>query len=138
MYVREGIGAVTPAPGPAKMPLASGGQLRVLDRFTSPAGLALRTFLARHRVSFECVDIDADPLARFVLGAAASDERSRRASLASDSPSCCSLMADGWRRPRASRWPARWDCRPGRPNRSMSSLEREAPGGQAGASARIE
>ena len=72
-------------------------------------------------------------------------------------------MADGWRRPRASRWPARWGCRlgPAQPEYDLAIvgggpsgltaavyaaseglrtlvLERDAPGGQAGSSARIE
>jgi thioredoxin reductase (NADPH) len=46
-----------------------GGRLRLLDRFTSPAGLDLRTFLTRNFVEFDWVDIDTDPLARFLISA---------------------------------------------------------------------
>ena len=51
-----------PAPPPAR-------RLRLVDRFASPAGHDLRAFLTRNRVPFEWVDLDADPLARFLAGA---------------------------------------------------------------------
>ena len=52
-----------PAPPPNR-------RLRLVDRFASPAGHDLRAFLTRNRVPFEWVDLDADPLARFLAGAA--------------------------------------------------------------------
>ncbi|MBV9324446.1 MAG: hypothetical protein JO352_11720, partial [Chloroflexi bacterium] len=60
--------------------LVPDGRLCVVDRFPSPAGLELRTFLARNGLTFEWVDLDADPLARFFLGAGevAADEREAR------------------------------------------------------------
>jgi len=61
---------VTSIADPATAALAPSGRVRLLDRFTSPSGLDLRTFLARNGVPFEWVDIDADPLARFLLSAA--------------------------------------------------------------------
>src|SRR5689334_23024589 len=96
MPMREDPGAVTAAAEPAKVPLAAGGQVRVLDRINSPAGLALRTFLTRNRVPFEWVDIDDDPLARFLLSAAAASEDEIEARLAGIKLPVL-LLADGRR-----------------------------------------
>ena len=145
------------------MPLVAGGRLRVLDRFNSPAALALRTFLTRNRVAFEWVDIDADPLARFLLGAAAASDDEIEARLAGIRLPVL-LLADGRRLEAPSRLEvARAVGLHTRPmqleydlaivgagpgltaavyaaSEGMRTvvLEREAPGGQAGASARIE
>jgi hypothetical protein len=94
---------MTPVAASATLPLVPGGRLRVLDHFTSPAGLDLRTFLARNRVLFEWIDIDADPLARFLVGAAAVPDGEIEARLAGVRLPVLLLMVDGWRRPRAWR-----------------------------------
>jgi thioredoxin reductase (NADPH) len=164
IHVRVEVLAVTPVADSATVPLVPGGRLRVLDRFTSPAGLDLRTFLARNRVLFEWVDIDADPLARFLLGAAAAPDAEIEARLAGVRLPVL-LLADGRRLEAPSRLEvARAVGLPTRPTRQEYDLaivgagpagltaavyaaseglrtvvlEREAPGGQAGASARIE
>ena len=155
---------MTPVAASATMPLVPGGRLRVLDHFTSPAGLDLRTFLARNRVLFEWIDIDADPLARFLLGAAAAPDGEIEARLAGVRLPVL-LLADGRRLEAPSRLEvARAVGLPTRPTQPEYDLaivgagpagltaavyaaseglrtvvmEREAPGGQAGASARIE
>ncbi len=150
---------LTPIVDPATATLVPGGPVRLLDRMTSPAGLELRTFLARNRVSFEWVDIDADPLARFLLGAA-------------DAPGSLAgvrlpvvLLPDGQRleapSPLEVARAVGLPTRPTQPEYDLAIvgggpagltaavyaaseglrtvvLEREAPGGQAGSSARIE
>jgi len=153
------VRVLTPIVDPATATLVPGGPVRLLDRMTSPAGLELRTFLARNRVSFEWVDIDADPLARFLLGAA-------------DAPGSLAgvrlpvvLLPDGQRLEAPSRLEVAravgLPTRPTQPEYDLAIvgggpagltaavyaaseglrtvvLEREAPGGQAGSSARIE
>ena len=128
------------------------------------AGLELRTFLTRNRVPFEWVDIDADPLARFLLGTLAASDRETEDRLAGVRFPVL-LLADGRRLEAPSRLEvARAVGLPTRPTQSeydlaivgggpagltaavyaaseglrTAVLEREAPGGQAGASARIE
>jgi thioredoxin reductase (NADPH) len=144
--------------------LVPDGRLHVIDRFSSPAGLELRTFLARNGLAFDWVDLDADPLARFLIGAAeeASDEHDDRlAGLRLP----VLLLPDGRRLEAPSRLEAAralgLPTRPTQPEYDLAIvgggpagltaavyaaseglrtvvLEREAPGGQAGSSARIE
>jgi thioredoxin reductase (NADPH) len=155
---------MTPVTYSAMAPLIADGRVRVLDRFTSPAGLDIRTFLARNGVSFEWVDIDADPLARFLVGAGAVADGDFEARLAGFRLPIV-LLADGRRLEAPSRLElARALGLPTRPTQAEYDLaivgagpaglaaavyaaseglrtvvlEREAPGGQAGASARIE
>jgi thioredoxin reductase (NADPH) len=148
---------VAAARGPDRRP-------RVVDRFASPAGFDLRTFLARNRVAFEWVDLDADPLARFLLGAAGAPGGDVGAALAGVRLPVL-LLPDGRRLEAPSRLEAAravgLPTRPARPEYDLAIvgggpagltaavyaaseglrtvvLEREAPGGQAGSSARIE
>jgi thioredoxin reductase (NADPH) len=124
----------------------------------------LRTFLTRNRVAFEWVDIDDDPLARFLLGAAAASDDEIEARLAGIKLPVL-LLADGRRLEAPSRLevaravglhtrptqqeydlaivgagPAGLTAAVYAASEGMRTvvLEREAPGGQAGASARIE
>jgi len=142
---------------------AANGPLRLVDRFSSPAGHHLRTFLARNGLPFEWVDVDADPLARFLAGADGSgtEIEARLASLRLP----ILLLPDGRRlEAPSSLEAARALGLPTRPSQSEYDLaivgggpagltaavyaaseglrtvvlEREAPGGQAGSSARIE
>ncbi|MBV9357542.1 MAG: hypothetical protein JO023_18680, partial [Chloroflexi bacterium] len=62
---------MTATPEQAVGALLPDGRLRLVDRFSSPAGLDLRTFLARNGLAFEWVDLDADPLAQLLIGATA-------------------------------------------------------------------
>ena len=155
---------MTPVADSATVPPVPGGRLRVLDRFTSASGLELRTFLARNRVLFEWVDVDADPLARFLLGAPEAPDGDIETRLAGVRLPVL-LLADGRRLEAPSRLEvARAVGLPTRPTQQEYDLaivgggpagltaavyaaseglrtvvlEREAPGGQAGASARIE
>jgi thioredoxin reductase (NADPH) len=164
IHVRAEVRAVTPVKDAAMVPLVPGGRLRVLDRFTSASGLELRTFLSRNRVLFEWVDVDADPLARFLLGAPAAPDGDIEARLAGVRFPVL-LLADGRRLEAPSHLEvARAVGLPTRPTQQEYDLaivgggpagltaavyaaseglrtvvlEREAPGGQAGASARIE
>ncbi|HET6317676.1 MAG TPA: FAD-dependent oxidoreductase, partial [Chloroflexota bacterium] len=144
--------------------LAADGRLRVVDRFSSPDGHNLRTFLARNGLSFEWVDLDAEPLARVLVGATGSpgdDVDSRLAQLRLP----ILLLADGrWLEAPSPLEAARavgLPTRPSQPEYDLAIvgggpagltaavyaaseglrtvvLERESPGGQAGSSARIE
>ena len=149
-----------PAPPPAR-------RLRLVDRFASPAGHDLRAFLTRNRVPFEWVDLDADPLARFLAGAAPGGAGA--AGAAGVGPGGVRLpvllLPDGSRLEAPTLLEAAravgLPTRPARPEYDLTIvgggpagltaavyaaseglrtvvLEREAPGGQAGASARIE
>ena len=144
--------------------LVPAGRLRVVDRFSSPAGLELRTFLARNGLGFEWVDLDADPLARFLIGAAEAAGDEHEGSLAGLRLPVL-LLPDGRRLEAPSRLEAAravgLPTRPTQPEYDLAIvgggpagltaavyaaseglrtvvLEREAPGGQAGSSARIE
>ena len=144
--------------------LGPGGRLCVVDRFPSPAGLELRTFLARNGLTFERVDLDADPLARFFLGAAEAPGDELEARLGGLRLPVL-LLPDGRRLEapthlEAARalglptWPTQLEYDlaivGGGPAGLTAAvyaaseglrtvvLEREAPGGQAGSSARIE
>ncbi len=101
--------------------LVPDGRLHVIDRFSSPAGLELRTFLARNGLAFEWVDLDADPLARFSSAWLKQLAiRTRTGSRASAFRCCYCQMDAGWRRLRASRRPAAQGYRRGQPNRSTT------------------
>jgi thioredoxin reductase (NADPH) len=137
---------------------APGRRVRLIDRVTSPAGLDLRTFLTRNSVPFDWIDIDTDALARFLLGAAT------EAVLAGVRLPVL-LLPDGTRLEAPSRLEVAravgLPTRPSQPEYDVAIvgggpsgltaavyaaseglrtlvLEREAPGGQAGSSARIE
>jgi thioredoxin reductase (NADPH) len=154
-----GDGAGGANPGAAAAP-APDHRLRLVDRFASSAGHDLRVFLTRNRVPFEWVDLDADPLARFLAGAPAAagvGPGSGRLPVL--------LLPDGGRLEAPARLEAAravgLPTSPARPEYDLAVvgggpagltaavyaaseglrtvvLEREAPGGQAGASARIE
>jgi thioredoxin reductase (NADPH) len=147
---------------PSDLVALAARRLRVVDRFSSPAGLELRTFLARNGLAFEWVDLDADPLARFLIGdAEAPGDEARLA----DFRLPLLLLPDGRRLEAPSRLEAAralgLPTRPTQPEYDLAIvgggpagltaavyaaseglrtvvLEREAPGGQAGSSARIE
>jgi thioredoxin reductase (NADPH) len=139
-------------------------RLRLVDRLASPAGHDLRAFLTRNRVPFEWVDLDVDPLARFLAGAAAGAPAGPGAGPGGLRLPVL-LLPDGTRVEAPSRLEAaRAVGLPTRPALAEYDLavvgggpagltaavyaaseglrtvvlEREAPGGQAGASARIE
>jgi thioredoxin reductase (NADPH) len=139
-------------------------RLRVVDHFSSPAGLELRTFLARNGLAFEWVDLDADPLAHFLIGAAEAPGDEHEARVA-DRRLPLLLLPDGRRLEAPSRLEAAralgLPTRPTQPEYDLAIvgggpagltaavyaaseglrtivLERDAPGGQAGSSARIE
>jgi thioredoxin reductase (NADPH) len=144
--------------------LVRGEQLRVVDRFSSPAGLELRTFLARNGLAFEWIDLDADPLVRFLIGTSEQPDDKHEGSLAGLRLPVL-LLPDGRRleapsrlevaravglstRPRQSEYdlaivgggPAGLTAAVYAASEGLRTvvLEREAPGGQAGSSARIE
>jgi thioredoxin reductase (NADPH) len=144
--------------------LVADGRLRVVDRFSSPAGLDLRNFLARNGLSFEWVDLDSDPLARLLIGAGGVADEGHAARLR-DVRLPVLLLPDGRRLEAPSRLEAAravgLATRPTQPEYDLAIvgggpagltaavyaaseglrtvvLEREAPGGQAGSSARIE
>jgi thioredoxin reductase (NADPH) len=139
-------------------------RLRVVDRFSSPAGLELRTFLARNGLAFEWIDLDVDPLARFLIGPSETADNRREGSLAGLRLPVL-LLPDGRRLEAPSRLEVAravgLPTRPTQPEYDLAIvgggpagltaavyaaseglrtvvLEREAPGGQAGSSARIE
>jgi thioredoxin reductase (NADPH) len=146
-----------PAPAPDR-------RLRLVDRLTSPAGHDLRAFLTRNRVPFEWVDLDGDPLARLLVGAApGAPDASETGPGGVRLPVL--VLPDGGRLEAPSRLEAAravgLPTRPALPEYDLAIvgggpagltaavyaaseglrtvvLEREAPGGQAGASARIE
>ena len=54
-------------------PLAPSSHLRILGRIASPSSVDLRDFLTRNGVNYLWLDIDNDPLVRY-LGIAKPDE----------------------------------------------------------------
>ena len=131
-------------------------RVRLVDHFTSPEAQSLRLFLTRNRIPFEWVDLDRDPLARWLV--------SEGEGLAGVRLPVC-LLPDGTRLEAPTRFALAGALglrtRPSQPVYDVAIigggpaglaaavyaaseglrtvvLERDAPGGQAGTSSRIE
>ncbi len=136
--------------------LQGDSRVRLVDHITSPEAQSLRLFLARNRIPYEWVDLDRDPLARLLI--------SEGKGLAGLRLPLC-LFPDGTRLEAPTRWALAGalglHTRPSQPVYDVAIIgggpaglaaavyaaseglrtvviERDAPGGQAGTSSRIE